>query len=288
MVPYVQEGIDRGEPVFVAVGADPLSALGAQVEADAPGVTLVDTREWHPDPSTRLRAFHEYVTSELRRGATAVRLAGEPVWPTGDPDLEREWQRYESVLNEVLAPFPVTLVCTYDTARLDPAIAMVARRTHPVAGGTLREISPEFEDPRAFLRHWRAELSPPPPHATTMPNPTDLAASRRFLLEQSMRAGLGRDRTEDLCVATNEILTNALIHGAGPISLTTWLDVGRVFCQIADEGTGIADPVAGYRPPSASAERGRGLWLARQLVDLIQIAPGRGSGTTVRLRVGRR
>jgi hypothetical protein len=39
-----------------------------------------------------------------------VRLAGEPVWPTGPPELIREWQRYESALNAVLAPFPDTTV----------------------------------------------------------------------------------------------------------------------------------------------------------------------------------
>jgi anti-sigma regulatory factor (Ser/Thr protein kinase) len=50
---------------------------------------------------------------------------------------------------------------------------------------------------------------------------------------------------------------------------------------------GIDDPVTSYLPPPTSAERGRGLWLARQLVDLIQFAPG-ASGTTVRLRIGRR
>src|SRR5438045_3390307 len=134
MVPFVRQGIDAEEPVFVAVDADPLSALQAEIDLDAPGVTLVDTREWHPNPSTRLRAFHEFVTDELRDGASAVRLAGAPVWPSGDSALEREWQRYESVLNEVLAPFPVTLVCTYDLGRLDPSIAAVARRTHPVVG----------------------------------------------------------------------------------------------------------------------------------------------------------
>jgi hypothetical protein len=46
-----------------------------------------------------------------------LRLVGEPVWPNGPPEHVLEWERYESVLNEVLAPFPVTLVCTYDTSR---------------------------------------------------------------------------------------------------------------------------------------------------------------------------
>jgi anti-sigma regulatory factor (Ser/Thr protein kinase) len=289
MVPYVTRGIDAGEPVFVAVGAAPLTALRAEFGTRVPGLTLVDTRTWHPNPSTRLRAFHEYVAGELRDGATAIRLAGEPVWPSDDPDLEREWQRYESVLNEVLEPFPVTLVCTYDTSAIDPSVAAVARRTHPfVSDAGAVAASPDFEDPERFLRHWNAELSPPPSDASSLADPTDLTAARRFLLEHAMRAGLGRDRTADLCVAANEIVTNALVHGGGPVSLTTWVEGATVVCQIEDEGGGIEDPVASYRPPSTSAEMGRGLWLARQLVDLIQFAPGAISGTTVRLRIGRR
>jgi anti-sigma regulatory factor (Ser/Thr protein kinase) len=288
MVPFVRQGIDDEEPVFVAVEADPLEALRIEIGPDAPGVTLVDTREWHPNPSTRLRAFHEFVDGELRDGASAVRLAGAPVWPSADPDLEREWQRYESVLNVVLAPFPVTLVCTYDIAQLDPSIAVVARRTHPVVSQGAEGPSADFEAPQEFLRHWNTELSPPPADAILMSDPSDPSKARRFLLEQAMRAGLGRDRTSDLCVAANEIVTNAIVHGGGPVSLTTWVEAGVVVCQIEDEGRGIEDPMASYRPPPTSAVKGRGLWLARQLVDLIQLAPGAASGTTVRLRVGRR
>jgi anti-sigma regulatory factor (Ser/Thr protein kinase) len=287
MVPYITQGIDRGEPVFIAVSAGPLAGLREAVGSDASGVALEDTRVWYPDPTTRLRALHDLVTTELSAGASAVRLACEPVWPSGDPDLEREWQRYESVLNEVLAPFPVTLVCTYDTSSIDPSIAAVARRTHPVVREGEEGVSPDFEAPAEFLRRWNVELAPPPADADVMSDPSDLAATRRFLLEQSMRVGLGRDRTSDLCVAANEVLTNAVVHGRGPTSLLAWTEGTVLVCQIDDHGPGIDDPVAGYRPPPTTAEHGRGLWLARQLVDLIQIVPG-PDGTSVRLRTGRR
>ena len=53
-----------------------------------------------------------------------------------------------------------------------------------------------------------------------------------------------------------------------------------------DDGPGIADPLAGYLPPADAMEAGRGLWLARQLVDLLQIVPN-STETTVRLHVDR-
>jgi hypothetical protein len=58
LVPFVQAGVENREPTFVAVGADYLSALRDVVGVQAPGVTWADTLEWHPNSSTRLRAFH--------------------------------------------------------------------------------------------------------------------------------------------------------------------------------------------------------------------------------------
>ena len=64
----------------------------------------------------------------------------------------------------------------------------------------------------------------------------------------------------------------------------TGTDGGYLVCQIDDAGAGLADPLAGYRPPGTEQRAGRGLWLARQVVDLMQIAPGH-RGTSVRFQV---
>jgi anti-sigma regulatory factor (Ser/Thr protein kinase) len=110
-------------------------------------------------------------------------------------------------------------------------------------------------------------------------------SARAFLRDRALRAGVRAERAVDLCYAVNEVLTNALVHGSTP-AVSAWLDDGRFVCQIEDRGHGIVDPLAGYLPPATDAVRGRGLWLARQLVDLLQIVPGR-LGTTVRLQVRR-
>jgi len=288
LVPFLRAGLENREPVFVAVGADYLTDLRDAVGAEATGVTWADTREWHPNSSTRLRAFHEYVAERLADGATRIRLVGEPVWHEGRPDLIREWSRYESVLNTVLAPFPVSLVCTYDTSRLDPAIVANARRTHPVVsdGNGPERPSPDFRDPAELLRMWNPEPAPPPAWAPRLDQPKDLSSARRFLREEAAKAGVPSERAMDLTMAANEVLTNALRYGRGVVALWGWPEDGRFLCQIQDDGPGIADPLAGYVPPADAMEAGRGLWLARQLVDLLQIAPS-STGTTVRLHVDR-
>lgn len=287
MVPYLSEGLDQGEVVFVATRADNVATLRGALGDRAEAARLVDTDEWHPHPASRLRAFHEFVTDEIAAGATRFRLAGEPVWPEEPPEEIREWQRYESVLNRVLAPFPATLVCLYDAVHLDPSVVDTAKVTHPaLLEGTAERPSRAFEEPEEFLSHWNEVLSPPPASAERMPGDLELSVARRFLEERAKAAGLGEVRSFDLCVAANEILTNAVSYAPGVNALWTWEVKGRFVCQIEDRGQGIADPLAGYRPPTDGAEDGRGLWLARQLVDLLQIVASE-AGTTVRLHVRR-
>ena len=91
-------------------------------------------------------------------------------------------------------------------------------------------------------------------------------------------------RVDDLVMATTEVLANAIVHGGGDIVIRVWQETGSFVCQVEDEGPGVADAFAGYHPPGEAAEEGRGLWLARQLVDLLQIVPG-PDGTTVRLHL---
>jgi anti-sigma regulatory factor (Ser/Thr protein kinase) len=63
--------------------------------------------------------------------------------------------------------------------------------------------------------------------------------------------------------------------------LRLWQQGDAVVCEFTDRGH-ITDPLAGRRTPSLTSEGGRGLWLANQLCDLVQIRSG-GHGTTVRL-----
>ena len=212
----------------------------------------------------------------------------EPVWPTGRPELVREWQRYESVLNAVLAPFPVSLVCLYDAAGLDPSVLESAHCTHRVIRRSGTELpSPAFEEPEELLRRWSLQPAPPPSWASPMRVAAleDLPSARRFLRERARLADVDSERSLDLSVALTEVLTNALRHGGGDVRLWAWADSESLICQVEDRGGGIVDPLAGYRPPRAQAN-GRGLWLARQLVDLLQIVPGL-QGTIVRLHVAR-
>jgi anti-sigma regulatory factor (Ser/Thr protein kinase) len=289
--PFVAEGLERGEPVFAAVGLEEVEALRSELGTDA-GAILEDTTEWHPIPATRLRAFHVFVQDRLRAGASRIRLVGEPAWPEAPDEFIREWARYESVLNAVLAPFPVTLVCTYPASRLAPSIVRNAGRTHPVMGlDAGARPSAAFENPESLVASWTFPLDRPPARAERMPEPIDLSRARAFAVDRAIRAGLRPDRARDLEIAVHEVVTNAVTHGGGAATLRTWVDRGAgggyLVVQIDDRGPGIADPLAGYRPPGAGHDRGRGLWLARQAVDLLEIVSTEtGTAVRIHLRLG--
>lgn len=285
IAPFVAQSVERREPMLIALSAEPLAALRSELGDRAEHVHWADTNEWHTNSSTRLRAFYEFVAEHRASGATRIGLVAEPVWREDQLDLVREWQRFESVSNRVLAGFPVTLVCTYDAGRLDPSIVASASRTHAwVVDNGPEEPSPAFEEPEELLRQWNVAPSSPPPHAAGLLPFADVVTARRFVRDQAAAAGLFPERTVDLLVAANEIVTNALTHAGGVTALAAWSEPGRFMCQVEDRGQGFADPLAGYRPPDRRSDGGRGLWLARQLVDLVEIMPT-SAGTTVRLTV---
>lgn len=282
LAPYVAAGVERGETVFVAARGDYLPAVREELGDVGAEAAWVDTNEWYPHPSRRLRASYELVRSRLEDGVPALRLAGEPVWQ-GPPELVREWQRYESVLNAVFGPYPVSLLCLYDASRLEPGILEGAQCTHPaVRRGGATSPSALFQGPEELLPDWNPPPAPPPTSASglLLSRLPDLPAARTFVCERAARAGLDADRVADLAVAATEILTNAFLHGGGQARLWVWVEKGSIVCQVADRGSGPSDPLVGYRPPQ-DGETGRGLWVARQLVDLLLIVPG-ADGTTVR------
>jgi anti-sigma regulatory factor (Ser/Thr protein kinase) len=112
----------------------------------------------------------------------------------------------------------------------------------------------------------------------------DLAMIRRHVIDICMSAGLDPDRCTQLGTATNEITTNAIQHGGGHARVVITADVSHVSVDVHDRGPGL--PVVPAERPDPTAPHGRGLWLADQLCDGMQIS-STGRGTSVRLIMNR-
>jgi anti-sigma regulatory factor (Ser/Thr protein kinase) len=112
-------------------------------------------------------------------------------------------------------------------------------------------------------------------------------ALRNAVAAHGASLGLPSARVSDLVLLAHELATNCVRHGgataAVPGRLRLWAsaDPPAVVCEVTDDGPGLTDPDrAGRNPVAPSAGDGRGLWIVRQIADLVEIVAG-PSGTRI-------
>ena len=114
----------------------------------------------------------------------------------------------------------------------------------------------------------------------------DLAAglidTRELVRSAAAEAALPPRRVAEAVLATHEVAMNALTHGRGRGAVRIWTAGDELVCEVEDHGPGLPDPLAGSEPPDTHQDRGRGLWITRQVCDRVEIETG-PDGTVVRL-----
>ena len=114
-------------------------------------------------------------------------------------------------------------------------------------------------------------------------DPAEIAEVRSAVRDLAARGGFS-DRAGDLVLALDEVIANAQEHGRPPIRVTAWAD-GRLVVEVSDVGGGFDRArVWQTHPPPPLGHRGRGLWIIRQLTDLVAISSDE-RGTTVRIEL---
>ena len=114
-------------------------------------------------------------------------------------------------------------------------------------------------------------------------DPAEIAGVRTAVRAIAEREGF-TDRAGDLVLALDELIANAQEHGRPPIQVRCWVD-GRIVIEVTDVGRGFDHyRVWGTHPPEPYGPRGRGLWITRQLTDLVSVLSGE-RGTTVRIEL---
>ncbi len=106
---------------------------------------------------------------------------------------------------------------------------------------------------------------------------------RQLVRRSATTAGLPAARVAEVVLAAHEVAMNALTHGRGQGEVRVWSTGEELVCEVVDRGPGIEALDAGRLPPDPREPRGRGLWIARQLCELVEIEQA-DPGTRVRLR----
>jgi anti-sigma regulatory factor (Ser/Thr protein kinase) len=113
--------------------------------------------------------------------------------------------------------------------------------------------------------------------------PEDLGAVRRLVFKWASGLGLGSERSEYLVLAVNELTSNSVRHGGGAGTVRMWSEEGTLLVEVRDRGH-ISGPLVGGTRPAPGQPTGRGLWLADQLSDLLEIRSG-PTGSVVRVHM---
>lgn len=279
ILPFIRDGVDRGEPVLAVTSAANAALLRGELGSAAAEVQFIEPSRWYDAPGRALASCYRYV-NERRDGHERVRVVGEPVWTGWNPLETAGWKRFEASLNIAFATAPAWMICSYDQTNLPPEVVADARRTHPELSDGRPSV--DYTDPTGFVEKLMLELEPAPEgRYVAISFDGDPAPVRRFVPVEAGRLGLPAARLDDLVLAVNEVTTNAIRHGAGYGQVRIWRDDRYLLCEVFDPGQ-ATNGLMGYLPPDPHSEGGHGLWITRQLCDLVETRTS-PKGTTVRL-----
>jgi anti-sigma regulatory factor (Ser/Thr protein kinase) len=285
VVPFVREGAAAGEPVLVVLAAHKLRALREALGGDADRVLFADMADVGANPARIIPAWQEFLDLYAVRGQR-MRGVGEPIWAERSSDELAECERHEALLNVAFPDPAFWLLCPYDTTTLPDGVIAEARRNHPfVRDLTGSAHSSDFPGLQALAEPFDRPLPDPPADAVPIAfDAASLADVRSLVARHAEAAGMRGEAASDLALTANELAANSVRYGGGRGTLLLWSDRRAMVCEVRDRGR-IHDPLVGRVKPAWTREGGRGLWMANQLCDLVQIRDLPG-GTAVRVHKG--
>jgi anti-sigma regulatory factor (Ser/Thr protein kinase) len=282
--PFVRAGVTAGEVVLVAVPQPRIELLREDLGAYADQVTFVDMAEAGRNPARIIPLWQSLLDENPGR---PVRGLGEPAYPGRSSAEIEEAKLHEALLNiafEHSGPFQ--LHCPYDASILSHDVSIA--ETHPV----VLPSAPGRHLPAGHGPAWaevaektfRTPLAVVPEEAERRTfGPAELSDLRAWVTAWAQSYGLSTDCNGDLAVSLHEICTNTIRFGGGHGTISRWQDGRSLICEVADTGH-ISDLLVGRVLAPVTREGGRGVWLANQLCDLVQIRSA-GGHTQVRLHM---
>ena len=284
LVPFLEEGLEAGEPTMVAVIPEHAAWLRDAMGSSAKPVSFVDMAQVGRNPARIIPAWQQFL-DDHSGPQRPVRGIGEPIWPSRRPAEVEECQLHEALLNVAIDPeLPFWLICPYDADGLGADVVEEAHRSHPVIveAGSYQgsgqyagraHVDALFAAPLADPADWSGQPR------TAQFSEADVARLGRYLRLEFYVAGLPVEKAADLSEVVQRLAESSLRRGSAVGTLRLWNQADALVCEVADD-TVVSDLLLGRRVPF---ERDHdALWVANQLCDLVQLRSTE-TGTAVRV-----
>jgi anti-sigma regulatory factor (Ser/Thr protein kinase) len=288
LAPLIERGMVAHEPMLMVVTARTEGIIRGILGLTATRVVWGDSSGFYRSLGTAYEMFRRYLVRQHRNGQR-VHVVAEPSFDRTDLPVAvsrvSEYLAYEAVCNQVYAPYGCPVTCLWDSRSQSPSVIDQVRGLHPYEIGPYgRTRQPRFVSSEAYLRERANRGLGAVPEANDLDIfPTeDMAPVRAAVNAWAFSAGFDEAMAGDVVVAVSEIIANAFVHGSAPVRLRCWRDGGTLVAQVDDAGGAPIPSEAGYIPPDNISPGGRGLWLARQLADVVLTSSQNGV-TSVRL-----
>ena len=278
---FVEDGLRAGEPVMVALPTERLELLRAALGDDARRVLFADMLDIGRNPGRIIPAWRRFVNDNAGRPFRGI---GEPIWSGRNRAELVECQLHEVLLNVAFDGVEQwRLLCPYDVESLADDILAEARRSHPYVLEPDGPRPSEAFETRAGPDLLHGHLPEPSVVATEVVFDASSLSRVRVAVARLVAGALPATRTAELLLAAHEVAANSVLHGGGSGRLRCWIEDGTITCEVRDAGR-VREELVGRALPPGDNEFGRGLWLAHQLCDLVQLRSS-DEGTVVRLSV---
>ena len=283
-LPLIERALDEDEPVLVAVARVRANLLRDALGERAGRVGFHDMQQLGRNPARIIPAWQRFVDQHAPLGKPLLGI-GEPVWPGRDAAALDECERHESLLNFAFAEGAAwRLLCPYDLDGLGASAIDAARQSHPHLAPAAGKANSRYREASWPQRAFGGSLPEPAGPVKEMAfSRQQLAAARHLVAGLAGPAGLPRERVEQLVLAVSELATNSVLYGGATGRLRVWQEGRTLVCDVRDSGR-IELPLAGRIEPRPDQLASRGLWLANQVCDLVQIRSDE-SGTIARLHM---
>jgi anti-sigma regulatory factor (Ser/Thr protein kinase) len=290
VLPYLHAGLQRGEAVVCLISRQAAETLASGLGDDAEQVRWQVPGLGYRHLGQMFESTREFLAAQYTAGTPTRLLSENDV--DGGPGWMAGYLRFEAMATEIYGRYGFPFACLYDRRRHPADVVDHAAQVHPLLLGRdgTSAASDAYVEPEVYLVAHSGPLTPVPPRVALdidLAELGDLPVTRHRVSHAVETLGLPAELLGDAELAATEIVTNAVQHGDGRCRVRVWSDGGAVLVRVDNPGTGGSIATAGFRSPRRADRSGAGMWLARQLADVVHIGQGPvGIGVELRFPFG--